>query len=114
MLVLVASAAHAQVYRCGSTWSQTPCTPDQKPPPLLAPSEDDRKACRAHLLASLADPDSAKVAEWQSTLRDGRAIVYGGTVNARNRMGGYAGATEWTCHVQDGRVLRVWVNRPRL
>jgi hypothetical protein len=68
------------------------------------------------VIARLVDPESARVS-WMSGYRKGgfkpmferrvHGYVACGTVNARNRMGGYAGATGFIVVVDFDRALRV-------
>lgn len=78
-------------------------SPAQSAPPI---SDADRRANLLHyqveskerLLANLRDPDSAKFENvyLYTTVHDGKkAYAFCGTVNAKNGMGGYAGAEEF-------------------
>jgi hypothetical protein len=81
------------------------------PPPTW---EAYRQLAEADIARRLVDPDSAKITwlgqyrkdEWKPFLQ-GRVAGYiaCGTVNARNRMGGYAGAVSFVVVIDYGRVL---------
>lgn len=128
LLLLLSTAASGQnLYRCGSTFSQTPCGNETAPARKLpsaaasgasAPAASGKELCERTLLndGTLPDPYSAKI----RTLRDkteviqyaGQAVAavrYNLHVNARNSAGAYTGERLYACHLSpDGfRVLQM-------
>lgn len=126
--VLVAPAAVAQkLYRCGSTFSQTPCgsdaaeihTPKFNAAGSAADTAGTGKACAASLRAkgAFADPEAvrvdnvtagtAKVIEYNYVQIIARE--YGLTVSVKNKDGEYGDTRSFTCVTsEDGqRVLEV-------
>lgn len=128
-LTLAASgAAGAQgIYRCGTTFSETPCGPGSitiqpaaattSPQAALPPLPDTtaspetvsaaKAACVAALIANLKDPDSLKLGTverrgpWYAYVGDQRvpARAYSVNANAKNTYGGYTGEKAYLCSV---------------
>ena len=79
----------------------------------LSQEQIDLAACRKAITATLIDPDSAQFSEehfgFEKEREIGRDRVYLLTVNAKNRMGGYAGRKVTYCNVDSvsGAVLGV-------
>ena len=68
------------------------------------------QACLRALKIELVDPDSAKITLHDVVVRlPSGTDMYGGTVNAKNRMGGYNGLSSWHCRVDGGKVSSVVV-----
>ena len=76
--------------------------------------EEYRQMAEAHIRAQLIDPDSARINWLGSYYRGEFKIMLGGrtygyvacgTVNSKNRMGGYAGSTPFVVVIDYGRVL---------
>lgn len=88
-------------------------TPDHVygPPPAW---EEYRALAETEITNRLSDPDSARI-EWLGSYKQGgfkpllqgrvKGYVACGLVNARNRMGGYAGRTNFVVVIDYGRVL---------
>jgi membrane-associated protease RseP (regulator of RpoE activity) len=96
---------------------------DQKPTHLFGPAptwEQFRAIAEAGIQARLVDPESARIS-WTAGFYQGEykpfleARVQGyiacGTVNARNRMGGYAGSSGFVVVVDYDRVLYAAIER---
>lgn len=120
----LSSVASAQaVYRCGNTFTGTPCGPDAKvlvaPPPapakLEAPAytppppadqiEANKATCEKKTRAAMKDPESTRI---KSVSRAGRAlqrlagksfygVSYDMNVNAKNSYGAYTGEKLYNC-----------------
>lgn len=119
VLLLACSTSFGQsVYKCGSTFSQTPCAADAKliagraPEPRRSASpelvEQNKASCRQAVLGLLKDPESARAGEVMRTGLVQRlpnpstgAVVEGPTyivlVNAKNGFGGYVGEKTFAC-----------------
>ena len=116
--MLLAGSAQAQVYRCGSTWSQVPCGPDAQrvvnapAAGKLVPAElraADLPRCHDRIREVLVDPESARFAPPVAGVEVDGQRQYVLNVNAKNRMGGYNGPRQWLCTVSaaTGQVLSV-------
>ena len=110
------------VYKCGNTYSETPCATDAKPmdsglikpqAPRVAPSAEkvqrNMDLCKSVLRSSLKDPNSAQIKDETrlSKLMDGvnfstferfPAVGYSMQVNAKNSYGGYTGYKTGICY----------------
>lgn len=68
------------------------------------------QACVRALKYELVDPDSAKIKAGDlAVVMQSGTVMYTGTVNAKNRMGGYYGTAPWYCRVDGGKVSSVVV-----
>lgn len=122
MLFLVACANAQGVYRCGNTFSETPCGPDAKVliappaapaklerpadiPPSAEKIEANKAVCEKKTREAMKDPESTKI---KSVSRGGTAlqrlagrvfygISYNMNVNAKNSYGGYTGEKLYNC-----------------
>jgi hypothetical protein len=124
---LGAGAADAQtLYRCGNTYSQTPCAADAasaRVPSSAAPDPASGTAgqelCATDGLAQLAfpDPESTRI---RSVNRAGTEVIqyagksvvarrYNLLVNTRNVQGAYTGERVYPCYLSEDerRVLKV-------
>jgi hypothetical protein len=126
-LLLVPAHPMAQpLYRCGNTYSQTPCAPDAQPvrvSPGAAPDQPaglqgaELCAAEAPRLLGLPDPYSARIESL--TKGESEVIRYAGqpiaahkyhlTINARNAAGAYAGERPYLCYLSEDerRILKV-------
>lgn len=127
-LLLSTSGTQAQtVYKCGGTYSQTPCGPNATALPLRPngtaslgatlklkdeasnqTKEASEALCLAGVKGGLKDPDSAK---FRGVARNGaferpfpiatgpmtKIVSYSGYVNAKNSYGGYTGDRLFSC-----------------
>lgn len=130
LLLLAASAIAQPLYRCGNTYSQTPCAPEAKPARISSGAAPDQPeglqgkelcAAEAPRLLGLPDPYSARI----ESLAKGETevIQYAGqpiaarkvhlTINARNSAGAYAGEQAYLCYLSEDerRILRVAPSR---
>ena len=86
-------------------------------PPVYGPEPDwpsFRKIAETGIISRLIDPESARIS-WLTGIRKGgfkpllQGRIYGyvgcGTVNAKNRMGGYTGAQTFIVVIDQGRLL---------
>ena len=140
-LVLVAHSAHAQkMYRCGNTYSQTPCGAEAQevkaagvPQPIptstlpeLSPGrhEEVRAMCERGIRMRPAwkDPDSVKISAIQRAKRTEVVTLAGkrqeiapwyAGVNAKNSYGGYTGEKIVDCYfdAKEQVLLDVYVRR---
>lgn len=120
--VLSSTASAQAVYRCGNTFSGSPCGPDAKvviappapPPKLEMPAtvpppveqiEANKAVCEAKTRAAMKDPESARI---KSISRAGPSlqrlagrsfygISYDMNVNAKNSYGAYTGEKLYNC-----------------
>ena len=85
------------------------------------PWEEFRRLAEADIRAQLIDPESARFTWAGSYYRGELKVLLGartqgyvgcGTVNSRNRMGGYVGATPFAIVIDYGRVLYSQIDRP--
>lgn len=123
-LLFAAPVVAQTVYRCGSTYSATPCGEGQKELKVMTPSSSggrkykpvddlatdemkagDEKSCFDAVRARLKDPDSAKFsgvsrAVYEAAPGSRQTIVmYSGYVNAKNSYGGYVGPKLFSCEL---------------
>ena len=126
-LVLLPTVSSAQqLYRCGNTFSQTPCaaaasavriSPAAAPEPPPGPRGKELCSSSAPRLLQLADPGTARV---ESIVKaDSEVIQYAGqpiaarkyvmSINATNAYGVYMGARSYACYLSEDerRILKV-------
>jgi hypothetical protein len=126
-LMAVPTTGRSQVtYRCGNTYSQTPCAVDAKPSPITgtaapdaAPGPTGAQVCRSSAVDALrlVDPEAARI---RSVVKAGaQAIEYAGKptvahrydmiINAKNLNGAYAGDRLFACFLSEDerRFLKV-------
>jgi len=130
-LLLPVPSMAQQVYRCGNTFSQTPCAGGAASAPLSreaaadpAPVVQGKELCASAglRLLGLPDPDSTRI---ESLVRaDAQVIQYAGqpivarkyrmVINAKNTYGAYEGARAYACYLSEDerRVLQMAVARP--
>ena len=123
--------AAQQLYRCGNTYSQTPCAPDATPArisagaaPEQAPGASGKDLCASEGVAQLRfpDPESTRI---QSVAKSGAEVIqYAGkpiaarkyklTLNTKNAAGAYTGDRVYVCYLSEDerRVLKVDALRP--
>lgn len=136
---LVAPGAWAQAYKCGNTYSQTPCGPEAKAVEVqpngtaslggsrrmedTATSEQKRQSeaeCQRAVVSRLKDPESARFRDVTRVgvfltafpMRGGpdrKVAKYSGWVNAKNSYGGYTGDKLFSCAVLETTPLSVEV-----
>lgn len=122
-----AAPAHAQaLYRCGNTYSQTPCAPDAAPArisggaaPDAASATGGAEVCATDGVARLGlpDPESTRI---RAVTRAGTEVIryadqsvaarrYNLTLNTKNHSGGYVGERVYACFLSEDerRVLKV-------
>ena len=121
----VASEAQ-QLYRCGNTFSQTPCaaaasavriSPAAAPEPPPGPHGKELCSSSAPRLLQLTDPNTARI---ESIVKvDSEVIQYAGqpiaarkylmSINATNVYGVYMGARSYACYLSEDerRILKV-------
>lgn len=122
LIALPLLAGAQSVYKCGNTFSQTPCGADAKQIgkepaipvstklPADIPPPADRIAaniatCEAKTRAAMKDPDAAKIKDISRAgvslqYRSGRAfpgVSYHMNVNGKNSYGGYVGEHLYSC-----------------
>ena len=126
LLVVPALAEAQQLYRCGNTYSQTPCAaaasavriaPVAAPEP--APGSHGKELCTssAPRLLGFNDPQSARI---ESVVKaNSEVIQYAGqpmvarkyvlSINATNAYGAYVGARPYACFLSEDehRILKV-------
>ena len=123
----IAGAAGAQtLYRCGNTYSQTPCAADAASARVSANAAPDAatgsagpELCASEGIAQLgfADPESTRV---RSVTRAGTEVIqyagkpmaarrYNLVINTRNSQGAYPGERSYPCYLSEDerRVLKV-------
>lgn len=120
-----------QLYRCGNTYSQTPCAPDATPArisagaaPEQAVGSSGKDLCASEGVARLRfpDPQSTRI---QSVVKSGAEVIqYAGkpmaarkyklTLNTKNEVGAYTGDRVYLCFLSEDerRVLKVDAPRP--
>jgi len=129
-LLLPGVCAAQQLYRCGSTFSQTPCATAASAvrvpsgaAPDAPPASQPKELCSAATVGVMQLPD-ANMARVESVVKgSSEAIQYAGqpmvartylvSVNVANACGMYAGAKVHTCYVSEDeqRVLKVVLKR---
>lgn len=114
LLALPLAAGAQSVYKCGNTFSQTPCGSDARqistaPAPVVPPSAElvatSTATCEARVRAALLDPDAAKISNIRRAgpvdrTVDGvriAGVAYLVDVNAKNAFGGYTGVKTHMC-----------------
>lgn len=120
-----------QLYRCGNTYSQTPCAPDAAPARISADAAPEQAAgssgkelCASEGVAQMqfSDPQSTRI---RSVVKAGAEVIqYAGkpiaarkyhiTLNTRNEVGAYVGDRVYLCYLSEDerRVLKVDAHRP--
>ena len=123
-------AGAQQLYRCGNTYSQTPCAADAASmrispgaAPEQAPGASGKDLCASDGVAQLhfPDPDSTRI---QSVTKAGsEAIQYAGkpiaarkyhlAINTKDGNGAYTGERVYVCYLSEDerRVLKVDLRR---
>ncbi len=126
LLLALPSALQAQgLYRCGNTYSQTPCAPDATARPIFSGAAPEKAqgltgydlcAAAAPAAAGTPEPESARVR--QLSPRKAEVIQYAGQgvaahrydlgVDAKTRYGVYSGETPFSCWVSEdqARILK--------
>lgn len=119
-------AQSQQLYRCGNTYSQTPCAPDAAPArisagaaPEPAPGAAGKELCAKEGVAQMSfpDPESTRI---RSVTRAGSEVIqYAGkpiavrkymlTLNTKSEVGAYTGDRTYLCYLSEDerRVLKV-------
>lgn len=131
LLGLAAGAASAQqMYRCGNTFSQTPCAPDAQVRQVRAdavastgPGLAGQELCAAEATRRVATPEPATARIVPLGARRTEAIQYAGTalaahrydlsIDAKNEAGMYIGPRAYSCWVSEDqrRVLQFGARR---
>jgi hypothetical protein len=118
------------LYRCGNTYSQTPCAPDAAPARISAGAAPEQAAghsgkdlCATDGVAQMRfpDPDSTRVV---AVAQGGAEVIqYAGkpiasrrfnvTLNTKNEVGAYQGERVYACYLSEDerRVLKVELPR---
>ncbi len=115
-----------QLYRCGNTYSQTPCAADAKPTRLHQGSAPEKAAgpagfelCSAAAVKAVRSPEPESARVQPVGERVSQVIQYAGkplaahrydlTVDAKNRGGVYAGPVAFSCWLSEdqARVLQL-------
>jgi hypothetical protein len=133
VLVAVAASAgpaSAQMYKCGSTFSQTPCAPDAVAKPAPSSAAPDAAAglagyelcaAAARRMANSPEPETARVQPVGE--RRSEVIQYAGkpiathrydlTIDAKTRYGVFSGPTAHACWLSEDqrRVLQFHATR---
>lgn len=126
IIVFSSNASHAQVYKCGNSFSQTPCSNEAKQLSGITskPSEpnNQHKARTENIKAECdrwirslpgwKDPDSVKhdgIFRGKQEVRNihGTPLIvvpYYASVNAKNSYGAYAGARPYVCYANQGET----------
>lgn len=126
LLAATAPAGAQTLYRCGNTYSQTPCAADaasarmsSSAPPDAAPGAAGRELCASDGVARLGLPDPEAVRVRSVTRAGTEVIQYAGkpiaarhyvlVLNAKNAQGGYDGDRRYSCYLSEDerRVLQV-------
>ncbi len=125
-LVLATAVQAQQLYRCGNTYSQTPCAADAKPARLHQGTAPDKAAgpsgfelCSAAALKAVRSPEPESARVQPVGERVSQVIEYAGkplashryelTVDAKTRNGVYAGPVAFSCWLSEdqARVLKL-------
>lgn len=125
-----AGAGAQQLYRCGNTYSQTPCAADAAPARISAGAAPEQAGgvtgkdlCASDGVAQLRfpDPESTRVLAVAKTSSE--AIQYAGkpiaarkyhlTINTKDTNGAYTGDHVYVCYLSEDerRILKVDVLR---
>jgi hypothetical protein len=132
--VLCASPLHAQsqqLYRCGNTFSQTPCAPDAAsarmsggaaPEPVAGTAGKDLCTTAGVAQMNFPDPESTRI---RSVTKAGTEVIqYAGkpivarkyqlAINTKDQVGDYTGDRTYLCYLSEDerRVLKVDAMRP--
>jgi hypothetical protein len=124
-------AQSQQLYRCGNTYSQTPCAPDAASArisagaaPTPAPGAVGKDVCASEGVAQMnfPEPESTRI---RSVTKVGAEVIqYAGkpmaarkymlSINTKNQAGAYTGDRSYVCYLSEDerRVLKVDVMRP--
>ncbi|MEO8153992.1 MAG: hypothetical protein ABI605_13040 [Rhizobacter sp.] len=130
LFALPITAPAQQLYRCGNTYSQTPCAPDAAPArisagaaPEQAVGSSGKELCASEGVAQLRfpDPESTRV---QSVVKAGAEVIryadkpiaarkFNLVINTKDGAGAYTGDRSYVCYLSEDerRVLRVDVAR---
>ena len=130
-LLLPMFASAQPLYRCGNTYSQTPCAADAAPVRARAdaiadsapgPKGGELCAAAAPKMLRLPDPESVRIESVEKAPAEviqyadkpTAAHQYIVRVNAKNVYGAYEGAQAYACHVSEDerRVLRFGLRTP--
>ncbi len=120
-----------QLYRCGNTYSQTPCAPDAAsarisagaaPAPAAGAVGKDVCATDGVAMMNFPDPESTRI---RSVTKAGAEVIqYAGkpiaarkyqlAINTKDRAGAYTGDRVYLCYLSEDerRVLKVDAMRP--
>lgn len=131
IITLPASAFAQPLYRCGNTYSQTPCAPEAAPKklpsgaaPEAAAGLQGKELCSSDGIRQLGlpDPESARIG---AVVKGGSEVIqYAGkptvarkylvTVNAKNVYGAYDGDRVFHCFLSEDerRILKTGVQHP--
>lgn len=120
-----------QMYKCGSTYSQTPCAPDAVAKTMPATAVPDTPPglagydlCVAAAIKSVASPEPETARAQQVGSRKAEAIQYAGkatvtqrydlTVDAKTQYGVFSGPRPYACWLSEDqqRVLQFRAQRP--
>lgn len=134
LLGLCAAASPApaqQLYRCGNTYSQTPCSSEAKPARLFqgatpekAPGLTGYELCAASAASRVAtpEPESARIEPLGQRVSE--AIQFAGkplaaqrydlTVDAKTSYGVYSGPVAYSCWVSEDQARILQFGRRRL
>lgn len=134
LAVLCAWPLHSQsqqLYRCGNTYSQTPCAPDAAsarisagaaPQPVAAAA--GKEVCASEGVAQMGFPDPESTRIRSVTKVGAEVIQYAGkpivarkyqlAINTKNSAGAYTGDRVYLCYLSEDerRVLKVDAMRP--
>ena len=125
-LVLATAVQAQQLYRCGNTYSQTPCAADAKPARLHQGTAPDKAAgpsgfelCSAAALKAVRSPEPESARVQPVGERVSQVIEYASkplashryelTVDAKTRNGVYSGPVAFSCWLSEdqARVLQL-------
>jgi hypothetical protein len=132
-LVAIAPTANSQqLYKCGNTYSQTPCAADAKPrrlhqgaAPERAPGESGFELCAAAGRSAVATPEPESARGQPLGQRVSEVIQYAGqplsahrydlTVDAKSQYGVFSGPVAYSCWLSEdqARVLQFVRRRPQ-
>lgn len=140
LTVMGATAGAQTMYKCGTTFSQTPCAPDAKevraagvpqpvvapPLPAATPQREAELAVKCHLalrdIPAWKDRESLRIEPpsrgREAVVRDINGvrrpvIPYYTTINARNSYGGYTGEKAAACYfdMAEERIVDLTTDR---
>ncbi|MBC7995088.1 MAG: hypothetical protein H7Z15_17805, partial [Rhizobacter sp.] len=120
-----------QLYRCGNTYSQTPCAPDAASArisagaaPAPAPGAVGKDVCATDGVARMNFPDPESTRIRSVTKAGAEVIQYAGkpmaarkyqlAINTKDHAGAYTGDRVYLCYLSEDerRVLKVDAMRP--